>query len=45
MPRLEGERSGGGLITIILIIVLIIAAVVLVDYFGLYNIIPNFGPQ
>jgi flagellar basal body-associated protein FliL len=43
MPRLEGERSGGGLITIILIIVLIIAAIVLLDYFGVFDIIPNFG--
>jgi flagellar basal body-associated protein FliL len=42
MPRLEGERSGGGLLTIILIIVLIVAALVLLEYFNVINFIPNF---
>ena len=42
MPRLEGERSGGGLLTIILLIVLVIAVVVLLEYMNILNLIPNW---
>lgn len=42
MPRLEGERSGGGIVTIILVIVAIIVVFLLLEYFGVINLIPNF---
>ncbi len=42
MPRLEGERSGGGLLTVILLIVLVIAVVVLLEYMNILNLIPNW---
>ena len=43
MPRLEGERSNTGLY-IALLLVLLLVALVLLDYFGAINLIPNFGP-
>jgi len=43
MPRLEGERSTAGLYIVLLLVVLVIAIVVL-DLFGVVNIIPNIGP-
>lgn len=42
MPRLEGERSGGGLLTIILILLVAIAVLVLLEYLGVINLIATF---
>ncbi len=42
MPRLQGERSGGGLLIVLLIILLVIAFVLL-EYFGVINLIQGFG--
>ncbi len=47
MPRLEGERSGGGVLTIILILVVLVIALLVLEYFGIagINLIPGFGAQ
>lgn len=42
MPRLEGERSNTGLYVVLLIVLLIIVFLAL-EYFGVINLIPNFG--
>lgn len=42
MPRLEGERSNTGLYVVLLVVVLLIVFLAL-DYFGVINVIPNFG--
>jgi hypothetical protein len=42
MPRLEGERSGGGLVTIVLIVVAVLIALLLLEYFGVINLIATF---
>jgi len=42
MPRLQGERSNAGMWIVLLLVVLVIAFVLL-EYFGVINLIPNFG--
>ena len=42
MPRLEGERSSAG-VYVILLILLILIAVVLLEYFGVINLLANVG--
>ncbi len=42
MPRLEGERSGGGIVTIVLIVVAVLIALLLLEYFGVINLIATF---
>jgi hypothetical protein len=42
MPRLEGERSNAGTWIVLLLVVLVIAFVLL-EYFGVIDLIPNFG--
>lgn len=42
MPRLEGERSNTALY-VVLLLVLLVVALVLLEYFGAINLIPNFG--
>jgi hypothetical protein len=42
MPRLEGEHSSPALY-IVLLIVLAIVAVLVLEYVGVINMIPNFG--
>jgi hypothetical protein len=38
MPRLEGERSGGGLLTIILIVIAVLAVLLVLDYVNVLNL-------
>jgi hypothetical protein len=42
MPRLEGKRSNNGLY-VVLLLVLVVIAIILLDYFGVIHLIPNFG--
>lgn len=42
MPRLEGERSNTGMYLVLLLVLLLIA-LVLLEYFGAIDLIPNFG--
>jgi hypothetical protein len=42
MPRLEGERSNAGA-WIVMLILLLVIAFVLLEFFGVINLIPNFG--
>jgi len=42
MPRLEGEHTNPT-IYIVLLIVLAIVAVLVLEYVGVINMIPNFG--
>ncbi len=42
MPRLEGERSGGGIVTIVLIVVALLIALLLLEYFNVINLIATF---
>lgn len=44
MPRLEGKRSNFGLY-VISFLVLVVGAAVLVEYFGIINLVPNFGRE
>ncbi len=44
MPRLEGKRSSASLYVVSLF-VLVVGAAVLVEYFGIINLIPNFGRE
>ena len=38
MPRLEGERSGGGLLTIILIVIAVLAVLLILDYTNILDL-------
>ena len=42
MPRLEGRRSNS-CVYIVLMIVLLLATLLLVEFTGVINLIPNFG--
>ncbi len=42
MPRLEGRRSNSGLY-IVLMIVLLLAILLVLEFTGVINLIPNFG--
>ncbi len=43
MPRLEGRRSNSGLYIILLIVALLVILLVL-EFTGTVDLIPNFGP-
>ncbi len=42
MPRLEGRRSNSGLY-IVLMIVLLLAILLVLEFTGVIDLIPNFG--
>jgi len=42
MPRLQGKRSNENLY-IALLLVLVVLAIILLNYFGIIHLIPNFG--
>jgi hypothetical protein len=44
MPRLEGRRSNTGWY-IMLVVMVLVLLLVLLDYTGVLNLIPNFGPS
>ncbi len=42
MPRLAGKRSNSGLYIVLMIVVLLVV-LVLLEFVGVMNLIPNFG--
>lgn len=42
MPRLEGQRSNTSLYVLLLIVLLLLAFLAL-EFFGIFDLIPNFG--